>query len=720
MSIDSAIVYTNKALPIYRNLGDTDKEGMLMTLLGNIYLVKDEPEKASQYLLKADNILSNSKNYNSKAMLNHVTAISELSKKNYSKATDYYKKNIQYYNEGKKIDKLWVSYAYQGLFANSFVQTNYSDSFTYVNTFIDFVKKNNPTQLKESYRQLGAFYCITQDYKRGISSFKKGLDLSKKDLDLAASFNANIGMTYIELNKLDSAKIYLNKAKTYYESKADNTGLSFAYYGLAQIEDKDKKYVEAERLALKSIELAPENNLLVKQNIPKSLLYKVRLNRLIDDSIGLKSDLSKRKELENITQKLTENFNDIKNSNNPFLSPDFYYTNLEEISKGNEYLGNYVLALDYYKKSVKEREKVYGLDKMRKLSEAQSDYELTQERIRVKLQEETKRLQLQKEIELKELRMEYEKKQAAAKTEEERKRLLLEEDLKRREIQLTYEQRQKEQEQKYIQERQLAKINQEKKDALAKADLESSKLQKNIWAVGTGLSLLLLGFAGFSYVQKRKDNQKIAEEKQKSDDLLLNILPHEVAEELKEKGETAARHYDKVSVLFTDFVNFTVNSEKMGVQEVLNELNICFTEFDRIMDKYGLEKIKTIGDAYLAVSGLPVSNPKHAQNSVNAGLEIIDFIKDRKQNNPNALDIRIGIHSGPVIAGIVGVKKFAYDIWGDTVNTAARMEQNSEKGKLNISGSTYELVKGNFYCEYRGKIETKGKGALDMYFVNKN
>ncbi|MFY1045720.1 adenylate/guanylate cyclase domain-containing protein [Chryseobacterium sp. GP-SGM7] len=214
--------------------------------------------------------------------------------------------------------------------------------------------------------------------------------------------------------------------------------------------------------------------------------------------------------------------------------------------------------------------------------------------------------------------------------------------------------------------------------------------------------------------------KEINAEKKKSDDLLLNILPHEIAEELKQKGKSNAKHYDQVSVLFTDFVNFTANSEKIGVQEVLNELNICFTEFDRIMEKYNLEKIKTIGDAYLAVSGLPISNDEHAKNAVNAGLEILSYIQQRKRNSPNALDIRIGIHSGPVIAGIVGVKKFAYDIWGDTVNTAARMEQNSALGKLNISEATYNLIKDDFSFEYRGKIETKGKGAMEMYFVNKS
>lgn len=208
-------------------------------------------------------------------------------------------------------------------------------------------------------------------------------------------------------------------------------------------------------------------------------------------------------------------------------------------------------------------------------------------------------------------------------------------------------------------------------------------------------------------------------EKQKTEDLLLNILPQEVAEELKEKGSTEAKNYDEVSVLFTDFVNFTQNSERMGAEKMLNELNDCFTAFDMIMEKHGLEKIKTIGDAYLAVCGLPHENSDHAYQTVLAALDIIDFIENRKKENPNTLDIRIGINSGALIAGIVGVKKFAYDIWGDTVNTAARMEQSGVPGKVNISENTYLLVQDQFQFEPRGKVVAKGKGEMEMYFVNK-
>ena len=215
------------------------------------------------------------------------------------------------------------------------------------------------------------------------------------------------------------------------------------------------------------------------------------------------------------------------------------------------------------------------------------------------------------------------------------------------------------------------------------------------------------------------NNRKVTAEKQRSDELLLNILPAKVAEELKATGKSEARYFDPVTVIFTDFVDFTIHAEKMSPAELIAELHMCFKAFDDISSKYGIEKIKTAGDAYMAVSGLPVASGQHAVNMVNAALEIRDFMLHRREQiGEKAFEIRLGIHSGSVVAGIVGVKKFAYDIWGDTVNTAARMEQNSVAGKINISQTTYDLVHDVFNCEYRGEIEAKNKGNLKMYFVD--
>lgn|GEM_PF-824134 len=217
-----------------------------------------------------------------------------------------------------------------------------------------------------------------------------------------------------------------------------------------------------------------------------------------------------------------------------------------------------------------------------------------------------------------------------------------------------------------------------------------------------------------------KQHEELKKSKKQSDDLLLNILPEEVADELKLRGSTEARYFDHVSVLFTDFVNFTQAGESMTPKELVDELHTCFKSFDEIISRYGIEKIKTIGDAYLAVSGLPVHDPDHASKMVAAAIEIRDFMEERKAMlGDRSFHIRIGIHSGPVVAGIVGVKKFAYDIWGDTVNTAARMEQSGEAGRINVSGTTYLLIRSGYECTYRGAVEAKNKGKLEMYFVER-
>ena len=217
------------------------------------------------------------------------------------------------------------------------------------------------------------------------------------------------------------------------------------------------------------------------------------------------------------------------------------------------------------------------------------------------------------------------------------------------------------------------------------------------------------------------EKKEVEKQKKRSDDLLLNILPEEVAEELKAKGSADAKQFDEVTVMFTDFKGFTQISEKLTPSELVAEIHTCFKAFDIIVTKYNIEKIKTIGDAYMCAGGLPVSNKTNAFDVVNAAIEIKQFmhehLKQRQKENKEPFEIRIGIHTGPVVAGIVGVKKFAYDIWGDTVNIAARMESSGETGKVNISGSTYKFVKDKFHCIHRGKILAKNKGEIDMYFV---
>lgn len=216
--------------------------------------------------------------------------------------------------------------------------------------------------------------------------------------------------------------------------------------------------------------------------------------------------------------------------------------------------------------------------------------------------------------------------------------------------------------------------------------------------------------------------RRLVKEKNRSDLLLLNILPSKTAKELKEKGKVEARKFEAVTVMFTDFEAFTRYSQNLSPEKLVKSVDHYFSAFDKIIEKHGLEKIKTIGDAYMCTGGLISKGPMQPVKVINAAFEILEFIKKESKSDDDEIahfDIRIGINTGPVVAGVVGTKKFAYDIWGDSVNVAARMESNSKAGKINISENTYAFVKDRFECEYRGEIDVKNKGMMKMYFVLK-
>ncbi len=217
--------------------------------------------------------------------------------------------------------------------------------------------------------------------------------------------------------------------------------------------------------------------------------------------------------------------------------------------------------------------------------------------------------------------------------------------------------------------------------------------------------------------EKKKAELIILDEKKKSEELLLNILPKQVADELKSKGKATAKRFENVTILFTDFKDFTLMASSISPGKLVKELNEIFSHFDDIMETFQMEKIKTIGDAYFAVCGLPEKNKDHAIRCIEAAKQMFKYLEERNNKNEIQWKMRAGIHSGPVVAGVVSKKKYAYDLFGDTVNTASRMESNGEVGKINISGTTYELIKGKYNCIPRGQIYAKGKGNLNMYFV---
>lgn len=262
---------------------------------------------------------------------------------------------------------------------------------------------------------------------------------------------------------------------------------------------------------------------------------------------------------------------------------------------------------------------------------------------------------------------------------------------------------------------------------------QQDTFRRFVFGLGS-LLLLMLGMLALGWAFARRTNNRlnkqnrkiqaqnleIAEERHKSDRLLRNVLPVEIAQELKTKGYASPRYYDSVTVVFTDFVNFTRLSATLAPEELIDALDECFLAFDEICEQHGLEKIKTIGDAYMCAGGIPIPNGTHPSDAVDAAVEMLEWLDHRNRENPNAIfqEMRIGVHTGPVVAGVIGKNKFAYDIWGDAVNLAARLEQHGVSGKINISAQTADAIKDRYKVTYRGVKEVYNKDPMDMFFID--
>jgi adenylate cyclase len=267
-------------------------------------------------------------------------------------------------------------------------------------------------------------------------------------------------------------------------------------------------------------------------------------------------------------------------------------------------------------------------------------------------------------------------------------------------------------------EAEIALLNQENQTKAAQ--IQQQKTLRNFLLAAAAFLLITIGGITYQYLFAQRTNKIISEERNKADKLLLNILPLETAEELKKYGAVKAKKYEFVTVLFTDFVAFTKQVENIPPEELVKSIDYYFKAFDAIFEKHNMEKIKTIGDSYMCAGGLPMPNKTNPEDAVSAGLEIIKFVEGLKSNKPeyvHEFDVRVGINTGPVITGVVGTSKFQYDVWGDTVNVASRLEAACEPGKVNISEFTYNYIKDKFYFTQRGDVEVKNRGHIKMYYV---
>jgi class 3 adenylate cyclase len=243
-----------------------------------------------------------------------------------------------------------------------------------------------------------------------------------------------------------------------------------------------------------------------------------------------------------------------------------------------------------------------------------------------------------------------------------------------------------------------------------------SKHEDEFASVGNHFNLMAENLAK-ARTEIESQNTEIRKQQELAETLLLNVLPPSVAAELKEKGAVDPRYHDDVTVLFTDFQGFTLSTEKLAAEELVSSLHEYFTAFDKVSHRYGLEKLKTIGDSYMCVAGLPERRPSHAVDALLAAFEILEEVKRAHSKGLPPWSIRIGVHTGPVISGVVGIRKFAFDIWGESVNFASRMESSGSPNRVNLSAATYSKVKDFFECESRGKVATKEGREFEMYFA---
>jgi class 3 adenylate cyclase/uncharacterized protein HemY len=514
----------------------------------------------------------------------------------------------------------------------------------------------------------------------------------------------NLCIVYWKLDDYDKALDHCLKSLNNFEYIGDEKGIADAYHNIGTTYDLLKRYWPALENHFKARDIRKKIG--DKEGIAESF-----------NSIGIihyfTKDYKKAKEYYLKSLKIQEELDDKKGIAKALNNVGLIYKEL----------GNNDNALKYYKKSIKKWKKIGNEYEIANVSNNIGELYTILQDYRIALSYLKSALRLAKKLDAKALvqenyvflsnlyvalgnyqkALDYYKRSSELNSQIFNKKRIQ----KVANIQVIYEMEKKEKEIVLL----------KKDNDIKQLDLDRQKLQRNFLFGGFFFVFLVAFVMFYLYRSKKKANATLELEKAKSDELLLNILPVKVAEDLKEKGKTAPESFENVTIYFSDIVGFTNLSSQLKAKTVISELNNIFTTFDNIIEIYQCERIKTIGDAYFCVCGMPEENPDHAENIVQSAIEIINYLKKRNETSSLKWEIRIGIHTGKVVGGVVGVKKYIYDVFGDAVNTASRMESNSEPMKINISETTYQIVKNKFKTIERGSIDVKGKGEMKMYFV---
>ncbi len=731
-NLTMALRYALQAMNHYEKEKHTKKIFDLFLHVGGIYQNENLQTKAKDYFLKAHQLMGIATETEDtvrvyQLLANTYTQLSEI-----DSAIFYYQKMVDFH-EGKN-DNDHLIRTYQDMATTYTVDSQYAQSLDYNYKILDLLKeKENPVQLAVLYNNIGYSYNDLKLYRKAIEFFTKTEKICRQKayVDMPVLFT-NIGITYNNNGQPQRAINYLLKA-----SELIRTAFG------------------------EGPELANIDNLLAtiymaNEDYYNAMNYNEGAMRMV----------------------LGGDFNELLGET--YNTAAQIYQKLYDYEKALEYLKKYRRLRDSF--LLEERLRQQDLLQQQLLLErAEKEIKL----LIVQQDVQDLRIG-QLELEKDKFQLESENFKLASKTHKDEVALLLrEQEIRKANLQnKELEAERAQQEVKLIEQRlnaekkdrallilrqeekvkELAQLNLERdndiltrdKDILVKdkalliekqevnrLELEQQRnFRQFVYGLGGLLFLILtMILSGLFYfktanqrlaeknsqieLQKKeieKSHNEVEEQRQKSEDLLLNILPEQTVAELKESGVATPRDYEKVTVIFTDFTGFTEIAEKMAPQDLITELNICFRAFDEILEKHNLEKIKTLGDGYMCAGGVPTPNETNPEDAVSAALEMSAYIAQRKKEKEADRipywDMRIGIHTGHVIAGVVGKKRFAYDIWGDTVNLASRLETSGEDGKINISETTFELVKNKFNCQHRGAIEVKHKGKVDMYFVD--
>ena len=597
---------------------------------------------------------------------------------------------------------------------------------------------------------------------------------AKKDYRKALTYNAELKLLIEQIgDEKEIAIIYNNIANNYLYLKEYDKALEYFSYA-EKLCDK-AKYLDVSVLYMNKGITYSNNN-----NFPKAIEYFTKAQKSVkspNDRARIEHLLANiylnNKDPYNAIRYNNTAMGEAKNTKDFYLLSETYNTAALAYQK----VFDYESAFEYYKKYliIKDSLLLVDLLKQQSLLQQQSNLEKAEKETKLLMSNQEIQALTIRQLEVEKERLSFESKALAADAARQDKEIALlkrEEEIRTEKLHTSQLEAEKAQQalalaneqllaaekdkqianlNKKEQAQQLALLEQkttsqqqedDKKREIQKLQSEKefeafqqASFRENTYRFGMiGGGLMLFTIAAFLYgrrINAKLKTQKAAieesaiiieAERAKADVLLHNILPDEAVAELKANGKATSKKYDFATVLFTDFVSFTSITETMSPELLIEMLNDCFLGFDQIIEKNKLEKIKTVGDSYMCVGGLPQANQTNPLDAVNAAVEMMDFMKsynqNRIKNGTEPIEMRIGIHTGVVIAGVVGSKKFAYDVWGDTVNTASRIETASEPGKINITDKTYHLVKNKYNCTYRGEIEAKNKGKLGMYFVD--